>query len=558
MSQATSFAFRVTVVISTGIWGVLLGPWSGFDLLNLRWIVGWSVLTGSDGLSGSALALATLPWFHDVVVASLLALGPWWIPPFAMGAVHGLIPILVWDCTRLISPHTSRALLVACALASLSTPIVAIHVGRETGHLVAAVFLLLALKSYLSKKDNWSWHSGLYLALACLAKLAASLSSLTILLLLIIFSRGSERLRLIVAFCYVCFLGNLLSSAVLIALGKQGFNFYLFGIRVSGVFGLAGLMFVWTLSKKMGRSRAPDEPPDISRWPEWRLYFQMSSLMVACFALVVIVRRIGFAEARFKPGSLGSTFWQFVMTANDRLGPGLQDSEILYRDNGRLVSICLLLLLLLFLGMRGRFETVPPQVVVAILASGIPIMVVMASMGYVRYASQSFVFIPVSVVALAETCGRSKRLKGAITLLFVASLLLPSASGLQWFRPAGMTSYDEYDAIIEGSELGLLNSLVPGGSTVFWFGSGVSFVAPALDRRDVTWVAKPKRPDQVGVRGATLIYDLADTQNLDKFTTRGWLLEPCSALRFTRVSIGWCELNASEGPLFKPAAEKRS
>jgi hypothetical protein len=284
----------------------------------------------------------------------------------------------------------------------------------------------------------------------------------------------------------------------------------------------------------------------------------MSSLIVACFALVVIVRRIGFAEARFKPGSLGSTFWQLVMTANDRLGPGLQDSEILYRDNGRLVSICLLLLLLLCLVMRGKFETVPPQVVVAILASGIPIIVVMASMGYVRYASQNFVFIPVSVVALAQMCGRSKTSKGAITLLFVASLLLPSMTGLQWFRPEGMTSYDEYEAILKGSELGVLNSLTPGGSTVFWFGAGVSFVAPALDRHDVTWVAKPKRPDQVGVRGATLIYDLSDTQNLDKFTTRGWLLEPCSALRFTRVSIGWCELNASEGPLSKPAAEKRS
>lgn len=526
--------------LACALLSVAVGPLSGFDLINLRWMSGWVMISGADGLYGSVASLLTRPWLSDGGVALLLAPGWWWLGPAALGAAHGFIVPLVHACIRSVAPHLGRTARTVLASTSISTPLVLMHVGRETGHLLAALFLGLSVRWFLSHPER-GLTIGLFLGFAPLLKVSAVFSAVALGLAFLIGLRGLERVRLVVGSSLALWFGAVVPSLLVAAKSGEWSIIWVWGqpvsliraalVSLSLVLGTLWLRRVHRCGRQLGGLAMASRHHAV--------------LFVAGLSVLTwLGRRSGRSDPRFNPPTLGDLGKQLFMSGNARVPTALSDWEVLYLDNSRMVLVVFALVAVTLMLVRSNATLLSQRMELVALAIGGSVVFVQATMGYVRYASQSIALLPIAVACVVGL-NHGRRLWREMMLLSVSAIiLLPVADTGIWFRAPGMISYAGSSTLLAADEVRLLSGLLPKDATVFLFGNQTASAGPATGRTDVTWLQAPKRPEQIRSQFAELLYDPGQTRDLDKFTTRGWTFDVCQTLRFRNISYGWCSMRA--------------
>ena len=519
---------------------VLVGPLSGFDLVNLRWMAGWVMISGADGLYGSVASLLTRSWLHDAAIALLLEQRLWWLGPAILGAVHGLIVPIIYRTIRLSASQLSKTGTAVLAWTSILSPLVLMHIGRETGHLFAALFLGLSVRLFL-KNEKAGLGIGLLLGFAPLLKVSALLPALVFGMAFAIGLKGVQRVRVLIGAIGVLWFGSLLQSLLFAARSATWSQIWVWGHLFStfrvGIISLGLLIAIRWCIGRSGTDRSNMQWLNSSR-------ISTTFLVSGIAILTWYIRESDSADPRFRPPPLGHLIRQLLMSGNSRAPISLSDWEVLYLDNSRIVLVAFSAVAGIMMLIHSQWTSVERRMLLASLAIGGSVILVQASMGYVRYASPSIALLPIAVGCVIGV-NRGKRLWREVMLFSVSAIvLLPVFDTGTWFRAPGLRSYEGFGTLLDEEEVRLLSNLLPADSMVFLYGSGTTSAAPVTGRTDIQWQLSPKRPDQVGRDFATLIYNPGETVDLDKFSTRGWNFEICQVLRFKNISYGWCAMSA--------------
>ena len=529
-------------LIGAGL-GVAVGPFSGFDLLNRRWMTGWVMLSGADGLYGGVASLLTKPWLHDGAIALLLAPGRWWLGPAVLGALHGLIASVSYGCIRATAIRLSRASSFLLAMTSILTPLVLMHVGRESGHLLAGLFLALSVRAFLLSPQR-GLYIGLLLGVAPLLKVAALLSALALSLAFIVGLKGAQRIRFVAGFALCMWFGALVPSLLVMIKSGTFSTVEVWGQPVSVVNGALISSGLVVFASRL--NRCPNSDLFLGR-------FVKSSRTSALFlvsgivALTWLVRWSEISDPRFMPPSISDLGRQLFMSGNVRVPTALSDWEVLYLDNSRMVVVVFTLVAFVLMIGRSQRAGLHQRMLLAAIAIGGSVILVQATMGYVRYSSQSLALLPIAIGCVIGLNQGRALWRELLVMSVSAIILLPVVDVGVWFRAPGLKTYGDLTTLLSRDETQLLSDLLPEDGTVFLFGNLTAAVAPATDRRDVKWLVSPKRPEHAGTQVAELLYDPSNTRDLDRFTTRGWNFDACQTLRFRKVSYGWCSMSTDQG-----------
>lgn len=516
--------------------GIAVGPLSGFDLLNLRWMSGWVAVSGADGLNGSVAALLRSPWLHDGAVSLLLAPGLWWLGPAVLGALHGLLVPLSYECIRLCNPTLSRMGTTLLACTGLLTPLALMHIGRETGHLLAGAVLAFAVRDFLANPEHGA-RIGLFVGIVPLVKVSAGLSALILGLAFLLGLRGRERLRFAAGVAGVVWFGALVPSLFLrIRIGRWS-EIPIWGqlFPVGGVIliSLSVLVLAWLAIQLPQGAQS-------SFRASW---LSPLVLVIGTWITAIWIRGAGVSDPRFLPPSQSDLIRQLFMAGNAYAPTRLSDWEVLYVDNSRMLLV-LLSIFALFLFLRPSSTYMHQRMLLVAVAIGASVVLIQSTFGYVRYASQSIALVPIAIGCVIGLSDGRRLWREVFVLSLSATLLLPTIETDLWFRAPGLKAYGQPTTLLVAEEPQLLNSLLPADSAVFLFGQTVRSAAPASGRTDIKWFLKPLYPEDIGFGAATLLYDPAVTRDLDKFSTRNWRFEICQTLRFENVSYGWCAMKA--------------
>lgn len=539
-------SFRTCVysfgVIAGGLWGFLVGPISGFDLLNLRWMTGWVAISGADGISGSVAALLTGPWLHDGFVALLLGTGFWWIPPVVLGAIHGLLVGITFDCFRSLVPEIRSDIAFLGSLASLASPIVLTQVSRETGHVLSAVLIAGSLRLFLSR-PNQERQVALLLAGAALVKPSVSLTVFVIASFLLAAMSGWRRIRFLTTLVSGTWFGAALLAGWVTFNSERRAKVEMLGLKLSiGLTILVSILLAlaWL---KVNKSAAA-EPRKNLGVVGYKLVMLVIGASMLAIALVLRTREI--ADYRFKRLSPKEVLTQVLSAGNAELPVALSDWEIVYSDNSRIVALVLFCFLFFILMFHRTARETPRRALAVGLGITSSIFFTQISLGYVRYSSHAIALLPIAIAALLYAAGQAWRWRDLLAIALIGILFLPLVREYKWHSTPGLQGYTERTALLLGSETEVLSNLIPANSLVFLFGAETASAGPATGRQDVEWRLSPDRPERTGEKQATLFYDLRDTVDLDKFTTRGWRFDHCQALRFVNTSYGWCSMSVEQ------------
>jgi len=526
---------------------VRVGRHAGFDFLNRRWFMGWLILRDIEDMPGALQRLAFAPYVNDVATTSVAVAGIWWLGPAILGALHGLICPLVYDIIRSVAPDFGKGLSALAASLSLSSPLVFVHLGRETGHILAAVLLVAAVHhlAVFNSRANVLWLACL-LVLALLIKLS-SIFTVGVVLLVVAFSLPWRKgLQLLLHFALIAGIAVALLSIVLWRSGGERYislgdlvrrpNYFLFWLTIILVSNL--VFYVFGL-----RKRPRSHSGAVS-------YLQSCGLLLVVVACLIVVARFPFlSDPAFRPDSwtvaLRRAFSTGQFASDVSLGSGsLRDLEYDYYDVGKRLSLGVLVVAVVSLFGARRADAgqrIGRQIA---LAPGAALAMSMLAYGYVRYAVEALVMVPLGLAVLLGTFGVRTAAKQLALGLGLCIYLLPAIGLGDWRGYDVQTSRPGIGAIVDTKEREVLSALIPSDAPVFFFGRLVTWVAPVVDRSDPTWFVKPLGPEEVGNSQAILFYELETASELDKFTTRGWILSDCQALRFENAALGWCALSA--------------
>ena len=273
----------------------------------------------------------------------------------------------------------------------------------------------------------------------------------------------------------------------------------------------------------------------------------MGLSLVALSTVVLSLKVPG--DARFVPDSLSVTLRRLLHTGDLSEGVTLnrssvRDLEYAYFDLGKGLAVlvataAMLILVFKTRGSSGRFGPLHLAVI-----PGVAVWVNMAVHGYVRYTTEALVLLPVGVFALLSMIDVGRMLRSLAALSATLVLLLPPLGVGGWQGYGHLVGRPGHGPLVSSEEREVLSGLIPQDSVVFFFGNFTKWVAPAVDRVDPNWFVRPLRPRDAEANSAVLFYDLANVADLDKFTTREWVMTDCQALRFENVAVGWCRLDA--------------
>jgi len=539
MSRREKGVVWIIPPILSALLAMAVGPLSGFDLLNLRWMSGWVVLSGADGLNGSVAALLRSPWLHDGVISLLLAPGYWWLGPAVLGAVHGLLVPLSYACIRFCAPSLSRVGSASLAGTSLLTPLTLMHVGRETGHLVAGLFLALAAREFLVNPEHGA-RIGLLVGLAPLVKVSAGLSAVILGFAFLLGLRGRSRFQFVAGVASGVWFGAFIPSLLLRLRFENWSVIPVWGQRMSVEMALGISFLVLVL---IGLAVGLPTIPSGKQRPSRLNWLSPLALIVGTWIIAVWIRRAGVSDPRFLPPSFSDLIRQLFMLGNARVPTGLSDWEVLYVDNSRMLLVPMSIFAVL-LFMRPSATHLQQRMLLLAVAIGASVVLIQSAFGYVRYASQSLALFPIAIGCVIGFSDGRRLWREMLVLSLSAIIVLPTSEANLWFRAPGTKVYDQASTLLLAEEAQLLSNLIPEDSAVFLFGSSVKSAAPASGRTDIEWVLNPYYPEDLKLATATLLYDPAFTRDLDKFTTRHWRFERCQTLRFENVSYGWCAMKA--------------
>lgn len=540
MSRREKAVVWIIPPLLSALLGMAVGPLSGFDLVNLRWMSGWVVLSGADGLNGSVAALLRTPWLHDGVISLLLAPGYWWLGPVVLGAVHGLLVPFSYACIRICAPSLSRVGSATLAVMSLLTPLTLMHVGRESGHLVAGLLLAWAARDFLANPEH-GFRIGLLVGFVPLVKVSAGLSAGVLGLAFLLGLRGRCRLGFVSGASSIFWFGAVI-PALIVRLRIGNWRVIpIWDQRISIELTLAVstlvLLLVWLAIRFPPNSSTNERT---SRFP----WLTPLVVIAGTWIIAVWLRKAGVSDPRFLPPSFSDLIRQLLMSGNARVPTGLSDWEVLYVDNSRMLLV-LMSVFAVLLSLRPSATYLQQRMLLLAVAIGASVVLIQSAFGYVRYASQSIAIVPIAIGCVIGFSDGRRLWREMLVLSLSAIIVLPTLEANLWFRAPGIKTYDQASTLLLAEEAQLLSNLIPEDSAVFLFGRTVYSAAPASGRTDVRWVLNPYYPGDLKLRTATLLYDPAFTGDLDKFTTRNWQFEMCQTLRFENVSYGWCAMKAA-------------
>jgi hypothetical protein len=224
------------------------------------------------------------------------------------------------------------------------------------------------------------------------------------------------------------------------------------------------------------------------------------------------------------------------------------DLEVEYFDTSvPVASVVLAALIILFVLQLARAQT--RFAASRSLGAGIfllgPIFYAIWTTGYIRYAVQSVVWVPIGALVLVASLRSVRALSVLIACAAAITLSLPLLPGVDSAVPIARFAQPDGDRErIQPDEARMLSSLLPENSTIYAFGEEISFAGAVINRPDLTWEFKEPPGDTLDELEQPLmtVYNPEDAELLDELRLNGLDTSDCVQLRFTASAFGVCRV----------------
>lgn len=530
--------WRFVGPIGLMVLALLRSPFDSYDWINRRWLQGWVAFRQPISEPSSGWEFFARPVLNDLLNAFLLDQGGWIITALVVGGLQGVIFTILILVGKIHLAATPTKFVVLAGLSCWSGPLVFEHLGLESGHALAAAAYISAIALVTADTEvRQPEIVGAFIGLGLLLKFSSVSLALVLLVIIAATTATFYALRCVSALAQTVMLyyGAVafwrrtdLSGVVTVVNRSVPFWFLLF-LTILLTFGSALLV-------KRGQTRPATYP--------WRTKPSWSLAFFGLISVFVLGTSMTQADVRFKPEGIKDSFTRaLTWGSSSPLSRDFLASKDLEADYFDVSKGLALLIFLVAVRTAFDFRRESKRFAFALLAM-IPFVVVLQveiSTGYVRYATEALMVIPVVLVILigADKRGGSKRM----FLGIVSLVALVPATGL-----FGRAGYSEIKLELQGPLVSRedqreIQQLIPINGVVFLQGERSWLIPPLVDRPDIRIEIEPRRPHQVGhAREANVFYDPVDFEKLDKYTTRGWTLDYCQALRHSNVDLGWCRL----------------
>jgi len=542
------FSLWILGPICTSVYALILGRHDGADYLNVRWFLGWLLVNDIDGAPSDLRSLTVRPFLNELFVGLLSEIGFWWLPVLVVGALHGAIPALLYEVCRSLSSRVSPSVAALASSISLTTPLVSVHIGRENGHLLAALCIVLALRQAVAQLNKRSLIlAAFFLNFALFLKYSSvfTVAVVAVFILVTVSPKDAARFaRSMVAILWVFTLihsslrwPSLTSKEIALQHIYMGSgSFYFLGLVIVASYWVTSRQGVW-MPSGFRRIRIPSRR------------FSPLLLPTLVFGLLAFSSFAQLSEdERFYTKSVNTMLRRVTSNgltpAENQYGPeSLFDLEYRYFDVSKIVAMLVLLFALVGLIANIRNQRVNrSQVFLFCSIPGFTLLIVMAYYGYVRYAVEGLLLVPVAVVGFVCTLRIGVKARATGLALPLLLLVLPLSGFREWQGYFDIDPDTRMGPLLSDLEVGVLSGLVPSDTAILLLDRNVSWVVPAMDRRDLEWWIDPVTPNDLGETFGTLFFDPSRNEKLEELAEMGWFLRDCQVLRFERISIGWCSI----------------
>ena len=534
-------AFRSSIAIamclSIGL-ALMRAPFDSYDWINRRWLQGWIFLNQPSSETSSGWEFFARPFLNDAMNAWLVDLGGWWLAAVIIGAIHGLLFVILLHIGRIFMPQVPSLLILLFGFSAWSGPLIFEHFGTESGHVLSAVAFAAAMAELLAQRH--SPRPGVIGALLGVA-LLIKFSSVALALVILAVIAATRTARFLIQ-CLFASAQVLISYFVLLGLWRRtGLLDSVTVIDRSVTLLLLVVVGLALIVVSQWFRRTSVEASSFRGKPSWSIAWAgLGAVFVAGFFMVqpdVRYRPDGVWDGIRRTLNQGGNFSLF------RFLKAPQDLEMSYFDMSKGVA---LIVFVAAIGQVIKKRNDADHVGKTFLAM-VPFLTLLqveVTTGYVRYATEALILLPITILPnISEHCAGRRPLK---------EVVLCSVIFLMPFLGAGdYVGYSPLDASLPEAFLGkgeaeVMANLFSEHAVVFLQGERSWLLPPLVDRSDLRLEIQPRRPHQVGGPGdAHVIYDLTESEKLDKYTTREWSLSRCQALRFENVDLGWCHLTAN-------------
>lgn len=539
------------------IFSVSRGADNNFDLINVKWYLGWTSLRGEFELRGLATSRQNYPPFNDGLQALLAGVGVWWLPVVVWTLIHATSFPIALFLARRIAPDVSPILRVALSALTIATPLVLMQLGTSFGHLAAAPGIGLSLLLMLRARDLRGWvFAGAALAIMPLMK-ASALATVPALLLGAAILAPTLRLALgYLAGFFGAYLGVAVAWATYVVIRTDSSIISTPGVPISGTPLIVGTLLAAGIAvASVIRSDRIE-----SLWASWRVGGRID--LIALTVLRVLLLLVGLARGRslqlqiVDPRFPVLTWERFFerVTHTGSLIDGYRplDLEVEYFDTSVPVATAILLTLLA-LGLAFASRAVSRGPGVRAFGAGVyllsPILYAVWTTGYIRYAVQSIVWVPMGALVLVAVLREVRWLSSLVAVVVTLALALPLLPQAESSVPIARFAQPEARReLLKPEEARMLSALLPRDATIYALGEEISFAGAVLNRADLTWEFKEPPGDIIDTLEQPLmtVYNPEDAELLEELRLNGLDFSDCVHLRFDASAFGVCRVFVPE------------
>ena len=551
--RSSDLVLTLLLSLALAVFALSRGADNNFDLLNIKWYAGWTTLRGEFELVGLATSRMVYPPFNDTWQSLLAGVGLWWLPVLVWTLIHTMNFPIALALSRRIAPDVSAIIRVALSVLTVATPLVLMQIGTSFGHLAASLGIGLSLLLMLRARDLRGWVlAGAVLSIMPLMKVSA-LATVPALLLGASILAPCLRAALGYVFGFLgAYLGVAVGWACYVTLKTNSTVVSTPGFPVSGTpLILGSLLAVVAAALALMRSS------EIARrWDSWLPCGRVEVLLLAGFRLTLLLGgivqgrllQLQEVDARFPVRTWGGFFDRLTHTGALIDGYRPLDLEVEYFDTSvPVASVVLLAIVAMFLAQVSRpsaRSSATRTVGAGIFVLG-PVFYSIWTTGYIRYAVQSIVWVPMGALVLIVALRPVRWLSMFASCALTIALALPILPGVASAVPIARFAQPDNDRErLHPDEAKILNSLLPKEATIYAFGSEISFAGAVLNRSDLTWEFKEPAGDSLDQLEQPLmtVYNPEEAELLEELRLNGLDYYDCVQLRFTASAFGVCRV----------------